>query len=563
MPNSCDVAVIGMGISGLTLALDLIMKGHKDKICLLEKNEFRHVGSRAITYTKHSLEIFDRLGCADEILERGIPWTKGRQYYGDVEVNSPRHVTISNEKFTTFAGLPQSELEEILIAKIDSLAPGWIRWRTKLTNITWSEGRTVLEVETDFGRDTIDCKYLIAADGAHSFVRWHLDLEFIGEAHSDHFLITDVVIEKPLPYLRKFWFSPPFHTGHSALMLMQRRNRWRLDFQLGRDIDRETELNPDIVAWRVRRMLGEDCPFTIEEASIYTFGCKRLSSFVHGNTVFLGDAAHIVSPFGARGANGAVQDANNLGWKLDLILRDLGQDGLLESYDAERTSAAALDVMNASRSAAFISPPHFGGMALRNAVLTLSKRHAFAREFINTGRFPAPATYETSQLNAESSDAFDNGVRPGQAVVDAPIWFLGSTSWLVDQIAGRFSGVLYLAESGDRAVARSIDKLAKFVNSIGIPVSALVVVDDPASGISERFPQLRFVQDRDHVLKERYGLCLESFYLIRPDAYVLGRWLSFEPRRVYETIDKCIRLEIAHVCRLHDDRYRKRRNRSA
>ena len=133
-----------------------------------------------------------------------------------------------------------------------------------------------------------------------------------------------------LPKERRFWFYPPFHPTNSVLLHRQADNILRADFQLGRDADPEEEKKPENVDKRLRQMFGPEARWQHEWTSVYTFTCRMMERFVHGRVVFAGDAAHVVSPFGARGGNAAVADADNLAWKLALVLKGEAPDGLID-----------------------------------------------------------------------------------------------------------------------------------------------------------------------------------------------------------------------------------------
>ena len=179
-------------------------------------------------------------------------------------------------------------------------------------------------VATPDGEYTLACDWLIAADGSRSAVRQMLGLEWEGQAFRDRFLIADIHMKSDFPTERWFWFDPPFHPNQSALLHRQADDVWRIDFQLGWDADPDEEKKPERILPRLRAMLGEDAEFEIEWASVYTFACRRMQHFRHGRVLFAGDAAHVVSPFGASGANSGIQDADNLVWKLDLVLKRAG-----------------------------------------------------------------------------------------------------------------------------------------------------------------------------------------------------------------------------------------------
>ena len=120
-------------------------------------------------------------------------------------------------------------------------------------------------------------------------------------------------------------------------------------------------------------MLGENVEFSFEWISLYRFQSRRLQRFRHGRVLFAGDAAHQMSPFGARGGNSGIQDADNLAWKLDLILRRLAPETLLDSYDEERIPAADENLLHTTRSTDFIAPKSAASRAFRDGVLALAE----------------------------------------------------------------------------------------------------------------------------------------------------------------------------------------------
>ena len=201
-------------------------------------------------------------------------------------------------------------------------------------------------------------------------------------------------------------------------MLLHRQpdDVWRIDFQLGWDADPALERQPERVIPRVRALLGADVGFELVWCSVYTFSCQRMERFRHGRVLFAGDAAHGVSPFGARGANGGVQDAENLAWKLAWVLKGEAPDALLDSYGVEREAAADENILNSTRSTDFITPKNAASRAFRDATLTLARDYPFARRLVNSGRLSVPAVFSGSPLNTPDADAFAGGLVPGGAV---------------------------------------------------------------------------------------------------------------------------------------------------
>jgi 3-(3-hydroxy-phenyl)propionate hydroxylase len=141
-----------------------------------------------------------------------------------------------------------------------------------------------------------------------------------------------------------------------VLLHRQADNVWRIDFQLGWDADPVEEKKPENVIPRIKAMLGDEREFELEWVSVYTFQCRRMNRFNHGRVLFVGDAAHQVSPFGARGANSGVQDTDNLVWKLKLVMDGKAPATLLDTYSEERGHAADENILNSTRSTDFITP---------------------------------------------------------------------------------------------------------------------------------------------------------------------------------------------------------------
>jgi 3-(3-hydroxy-phenyl)propionate hydroxylase len=201
--------------------------------------------------------------------------------------------------------------------------------------------------------------------------------------------------------------------AQSVLLHKQADNVWRIDFQLGWDADPEEEKKPENVIPRIRAMLGPEAEFELEWVSVYQFACRRMDNFRHGRVLFAGDAAHQVSPFGARGANTGVQDIDNLAWKLKLVLDGLAPRALVDSYDEERAWAADDNLLNSTRSTDFITPKSAASRAVRDAVLELAKTEPFARPLVNSGRLSTPTPYAQSGLNTADTEDLRRQDAPG------------------------------------------------------------------------------------------------------------------------------------------------------
>jgi len=488
--------IVGAGPVGLTAALDLAQRGHA--VTVLSKLDFIAAGSKAICFSKRTLDIWDRLGIGETLVEKGVVWNVGKVFWGaDPEpVYQFDMLPVKNQKMPGFINLQQYSVEQVLVEALQRLPNVELRWGHSVAGLKVEEQSVRVSVDTAQGPYTITTDWLIACDGCRSSIRGFMGLDFEGRAFEDHFLVADVRIKQERPSERWFWFDPPFHPGQSALLHKQPDDVWRCDFQLGREVDRDACVRPENVDPLVRGMLGDDIEFTHEWTSVYTFQCRRMSRFVHGRVIFAGDSAHLVSPFGARGCNGGVADADNLVWKLDLILRDQAPTALLETYNDEAITTADENILNSTRSTDFLSPPTVVSRAFRDSVLELAADWPFARPLVNSGRLSTAVSYPDTSLNTADTSSDWAGIRPGHFALDAPL----EKGWLLSALGNRFALLTHgWAPSAD-------------VDANVIDVSRL-----------ERAPK---------ILLERYDLKPGSAYLIRPDHYVTARWRQPTVERV-------------------------------
>ncbi len=351
-------------------------------------------------------------------------------------------------------------------------------------------------------------------------------------------------MEADFPPERWFWFDPPFHRGQSALLHSQPDHVWRIDLQLGWDADPVEEIKPERVIPRLQAMLGPERPFELVWTSIYTFRCRRLAKFRHGRIIFLGDAAHEVSPFGARGFNSGIQDADNLAWKFALVLQDLAPERLLDSYDEERLVAADENIRHSTRSTEFITPKNEASRTYRDAVLALAEHHPFARRMINSGRLSTPTRLDFSSLNTPDRDAFGGGLVPGSPCADAPLRRGGEPCWLLNQLAPAMTLLLFLEHSSDlnQDLARTLDALTR--EPVPIETRLILTGAAPVPAIARGIAALADVAG---LVARRYGSAPGSCYLIRPDQHVTGRWRSFDPERVRLAARRVFEGELAAV----------------
>ena len=520
------VVVVGAGPVGLSLAIDLAQRGRQ--VLLLDNDNRLSTGSRAICFAKRTLEIWDRLGVGDRMVAKGVGWNVGKVFFRDELLYQLDLLPETGHERPAFINLQQYYAEAYLVERASALPNLEIRWKNNVVALEQRDHGAKLGIDTPDGHYELLADYVVACDGSRSPLRALVGQESHGRVFKDRFLIADVRMDAPPRALgrpepgdsrahvpaaeRWFWFDPPFHRNQSVLLHMQPDGVWRIDFQLGWDANPDEEKKPENIIPRVKALLGADAKFELEWASVYTFACLRMDHFRMGRVLFAGDSAHGVSPFGARGANSGVQDAENLAWKLDLVLRGQAPDELLDSYASEREYAADENIRNSTRATDFITPKSEVSRLFRDAVLDLARHHPFARKLVNSGRLSVPATLCESPLNTPDADTFEGAMVPGAPAADAPLSMAGRKSWLLRELGQGFTLLVWGAVPAWAA---------------SLPVKVL---------------SLSQVQDEQGLLARRYDLQPGTAYLLRPDQHVCARWR--------QATEAAVRAALARACAL-------------
>ncbi|KIN62728.1 Monooxygenase FAD-binding protein [Sulfitobacter noctilucicola] len=508
------VVIIGGGPVGLGIALDLGRMG--TPVLVLDDHDGAGTGSKAICFAKRTLDIAHRLGAGKKMVDKGVVWNVGRVFRAEDPLFEFNLLPETGHRNPAFINLQQPYFERYLAESIRTAqaegAPIELRGRNQVTDLEDHGDYVTLTVDTPDGAYKLEADWLIACDGARSPTRDMLGLDFEGRVFEDNFLIADVRMKADFPTERWFWFEPPFEgAGQSALLHKQPDDIWRIDFQLGWDIDRKAELDPAKIRARVDAMLSSQTgtvpDYELVWTSIYTFQCRRMRDFRHGRIFFAGDSAHQVSPFGARGANSGMQDAENLSWKLDAVLKGLAPEGLLDTYAHERGYGADENILNSSRATDFMTPKTDISKVFRNAVLDLAGKHAFARPLVNSGRLSVPCVYDDFPLFGEDDLQGPVASRPGAACPDAPV----DDGFLLDHLTGRFQILAIGGTAPDP------------IHVAGFDLN-VVHIAEPSENLRARY----------------LGDAASAIYLIRPDQHVVARWKQLDATKITVAVHNAI-----------------------
>jgi len=409
-----SVAVIGAGPVGLTAALLLARWGLP--VIVLERHAVRDAtGSRSICQQRDVLDVWAAVG-AGAVADEGLTWTTARTFYRDRELSSWSFT--ARGALPPFVNISQARTEEILgdLAAAETLID--VRRGHDVTGLSQDEEGVTLRCANGA---VVRASHVVACAGAHgSAVRGELGAGFSGRAFGDEFLICDIRAELPgWETERRFYFDPVWNPGRQVLIHPCPDSTYRIDWQVPPGFDLAAEEAGGGVDRRVRQIIGA-VPHEIVWRSVYRFQSRIADRMRVGRVLLAGDCAHLVAPFGARGLNSGVPDAENAAWKIAFVARGWAPASLLASYQDERHAAAAENRAVTDATMRFLVPQSEAGRRARRETLEKAAGDPAAGG-VDSGRFAEPYWYVDSPLTTpEPSRPFAGRPPKGQDPVPAP-----------------------------------------------------------------------------------------------------------------------------------------------
>lgn len=397
--RSCrePVLIAGAGPVGLTAALELARHGIPTQV--IDKNPgLQAAGSRGIVLQRATLEVFERNG-AQEILERGLVPHRRRTFFGDTELFSSEFPAVAEGALPLFVNLQQDVTERVLLEAASKRADLiTLLWNHEVVGLEQHADRVALTVKDDSREKVLSSPFVFACDGCRSQLRKLVGADFPGYTDTSSFLIVDVQADLGSVKEHRFTFAPDSGQGQTQLIVPQPDDVWRIDWQLFPGQDAQTELQSGALHQRLKQTLGTKTAAKIVWSSCYKFHQRLMDMLVHGRVLFMGDSAHLVAPFGARGMNSGVQDAENAAWKIARVLSLNAPPSLVNTYHEER-HAAGLENQRITRATMrFISPQTPEERRQRDEVLHRSAREPDVRSLVDSGRMSTPMHYVQSSL---------------------------------------------------------------------------------------------------------------------------------------------------------------------
>jgi 2-polyprenyl-6-methoxyphenol hydroxylase-like FAD-dependent oxidoreductase len=331
-----DVLIVGAGPTGLALAVQLIRYGID--FVIIDKKETTTPYSKAIGVQARTLEIYDQIGLAENLVSRGwvankVRLVEGGEIRGQIDLDE---FGKGMSPFPFLLILEQGKHESILYDFIRSNGRD-VRWQAELLKFTQDENGVTAEIKNASGEyDTIEASYLVGCDGAHSLVRHSLGIDFGGSTFERIFYVADVELD--WAYEHDALHANLGKNTLTAFFPMSGEKQWRVvgTFPEGHKAD-EGEVLFDEIEKQV--YADTDLKFDITKVnwfSTYKVHSRHVSKFSDGRCFLAGDSAHIHTPAGAQGMNTGIQDGYNLAWKLALALKNDADAKLLDTYNEER-----------------------------------------------------------------------------------------------------------------------------------------------------------------------------------------------------------------------------------
>ncbi len=528
-----QVVIVGSGPAGMVLALELARHGVPSVILTSELQVSQ--GSRAIVFTRRSMEILQQVGVADRMTQHGLPWRFGNSFYRGQRVFRMEAPHDADDRFFPMLNIQQQYMEEYLLDACEASGLIELRWGNKVTHVAQENGFAVATVDTPEGEYQLESQWLVAADGGRSGIRSQMNLEMEGTSYEGFFVIADIKIDLPFPTERLAYFDPDWNRGNTILMHREPHGIWRVDYQLPPGETPEQALTVESLTTRINAQLDMigfgGTPWELDWSSVYSARTLTLPDFVHGNVIFTGDAAHLLPIFGVRGANTAFQDAQSLGWHLAFVVKGLSSEQLLRNHSNERVGAAREIIEESGKSTRFMAPPEGGFTMLRNAVLSLSLTQEFVRPLYHW-RTSRPHEYTHSMLNSMGDDNALFKAGPAHGAPPQNIC-LSADNYLLDHLGGGFD-LLYFTEHD--AVPQALCDVVQGVRQQGIPVRIVAVGSGQTVAGTDTT-----LSDADGHFRQRYGVVSSGGgYLLRPDQHVCARWLTLDAHRLQAAFDAAL-----------------------
>lgn len=406
-----QVLIVGAGPTGLVLALWLTKLGIPLRI--IDKDSGPGQTSRALAVHARTLEFYQQIGIADDVVAKGIiieklNLSKNNQSTASVLLGS---LGKSLSPFPFVLSFPQDDHEKLLIHHLQ-LAGVTVERNTELISLSQDDDKVTAVIKKQDATETLETPFLFGCDGAKSTVRHSVNINFPGGTYSQLYYVADVMATGKVAddeihvCLSGNEFSlvfPVRSSGSTRLIgIIPEAIANKQDIQF-KDVEaraiQNTNLSISIVNW----------------FSTYHSHHRVAEHFKQGRVFLLGDSGHIHSPAGGQGMNTGIGDAVNLSWKIASVIKNRAPISLLDSYEQERIAFARLLTHTTDQAFRAITNPGLFGKFVRNIFFTIIfpflTRFTFFKKFLFKTVSQIKINYHHSAISKGKAGAVQGGDR--------------------------------------------------------------------------------------------------------------------------------------------------------
>ncbi|MFF5173667.1 bifunctional 3-(3-hydroxy-phenyl)propionate/3-hydroxycinnamic acid hydroxylase [Micromonospora sp. NPDC000089] len=497
--TDADVVIVGNGPIGATLSVLLAQRGWR--VTVLERRPRPYRLPRATSFDGETARLLAATGIGPDLGRITAP-ASGYQW------RTTAGETLLDIAFSTTGpyGWPdantmhQPALEELIATRVATLPGITVLRGHEVVGVTDRDHLVeVLATDEDGATRPLSARWVVGCDGANSFVRNHLDVSVTDLGFSYEWLLCDVELHEPREFVpTNVQICDPARPTTQVGSGPGRR-RWEF---MRLPSESTAELNKDETAWRLLAPFGvRPDTATLLRSTTYIFQARWAEQWRVGHILLAGDAAHLMPPFAGQGMCSGIRDVVNLAWKLDLTLRGLAPESLMDSYTEERRAQAKAAILASVQLGRVICVTDPAAAAERDATVLANRRGQPANR-------PEPAKSLSDGLLHRRPGA-DAAEPPAGAVVPQGRVTLHGATGLFDDVVGR--GFVLLTTEDPHA-ALDDDRLSFLAELDAHVVRLLPPGDAPKHG----------VVDVDNVYHPYLAQFRATSLLVRPDYHVFG-----------------------------------------
>ena len=520
--EAVSVVIVGAGPTGLTAGNLLGMAGIDTLI--LERNASLSDYPKAISIDDEGLRICQAIGLSDAVSESVLldihaHYVSAGRLFARVAPTSKRN------GYPLISTFNQPEFEATLLQGLQRFQCVNIRFQSTVESYEQTDSKVIVTIRTPSGTlQTIMCSYLLACDGGRSTVRRILNIPMKGTTFAQQWLVVDVIANEEAAPIAMFFCNPERPTV--TVPTPHKGRRWEFMLMPG---EKEQELLQEKNIAALIQQAGGSPQSTIIRKTIYTFHATLAERLSKGRVFLLGDAAHMMPPFGGQGLNSGLRDAHNLTWKLAMVLRGLAGKQLLDTYHEERHRHIAQMIRLSSFLGNIVMPTKRPVAYFRDICFHLLNRLPTVHDFFLEARLKPQPKYKKGFLLPYGEHKLK--MLSGQMLPQPGVITAQGQQVLLDEILGTGFAVLCLHHNPEEAFAALKTEFwerlgARFVCiqpcTHGKEKETIIhqeLSPDRADELMGGGTHLTVVQANDTSFPDYYR---NLFVVVRPDRYILG-----------------------------------------